>query len=97
MDILVEFYKVHYNFGILAGLMVMLALYLLTKRNTQGVAIILVIFVVYNLFLHTRTKHDPLWWDRAVQKIEETNVVDWIWGVSTVNKNKSASEQRLNH
>lgn len=95
MDILIEFCKVHYNFALISGLMIMLALYLLSRRNTKGVLIVLLICLAYNGVLYSKTKANPAWWDESMQRFEEMDFVDWLWGASTVNKNKDASEQRL--
>lgn len=94
MDILIEFYKVHYNFGLIAGLLALLALFLLSRRNTQGVILVLVLFVAYNAVVYSKTKHDPQWWVKSMERLEQTNLVDWIWGASTVKKSTTSSEQR---
>lgn len=96
MDILIAFYKVHYNFGLVLALLVMLALYLLSRRNTQGVLLVLALCIVYNIFVFAKTRNNPAWWDDSMKRLEESNFVDWLWGASTVNKSKDASEQRLN-
>lgn len=96
MDLLIEFYKVHYNFGLIAGLILMLGLFLLSRRNTQAVALVLAIFLGYNFFVYSKTKNDPQWWAKSMERLEQTNIVDWIWGASTVKKSNTTSEERLN-
>lgn len=96
MDILIEFYKIHYNFALIAGLMLALALYLLSRRNTQAIIFVLVVLLGYNIYIYTKTKNDPKWWVKSVERLEETDVVDWIWGASTVKKGGATSEKRLN-
>jgi len=95
MDILIEFYKVHYNFALVLALLVLLALYLLSRRNTQGVLLVLVLCLVYNVVLFTKTRSNPNWWDESMQRLEQTNFVDWLWGASAVQKSRGASEQRM--
>lgn len=57
IDILKAFYPVHYNFAALSLLMLLLIIYLLTKKNYKWSIIIFVILFVFNMFIYTRTNH----------------------------------------
>jgi len=71
IDILTEFYSIHYNFGIIAGLMLLLAAWLGSKKNIKAVLTILGIFLVYNLVLSNKAKRD--------QHNKTTNDKHWCW------------------
>lgn len=71
IDILEEFYTIHYNFGIIAGLMLLLAAWLGSKKNIKAVLMILGIFAVYNLVLTNKYKRDP--------HKKSTNNQHWCW------------------
>lgn len=52
---LIDFYLVHYNFGALAILIFVFALFLLFKKNYKFTIIFLVFFIAMNLIIHSKT------------------------------------------
>ena len=95
MDILIAFYKVHYNFAALSVLMIFWLLYLLSKGNHKWVVIVLVVLLGYNLGMKRMIETNPVWFDDAMKKAETFDFVDWIWGGSAVTKQTTQSEKRL--
>jgi hypothetical protein len=79
VDVLSDFYTAHYNFAIIAGLMLLFALFLGSKKNIKGVVIVLCLFSVYNLILFNKTKRDPNWYDKTVAKIKAYDPVKEAW------------------
>jgi hypothetical protein len=79
VEILKEFYTTHYNFGIIAALMLLFALYLGSRKNFKGVLIFLGIFLVYNLIIHNKTKRDPEWYEKGEQKVKAFDPVKKLW------------------
>jgi len=79
VDILTEFYTVHYNFGIAAILMLLFALYLGSRKNGRGVVVMLCLLLVYNLIIFNKTKRDPNWYDKLEAKIKAYDPVKEAW------------------
>ncbi len=96
MEILKAFYQVHYNFAMVSVLLVMLGLYLLSRRNNKGFLIAMLLLVIYNGVLFTRSKENPRWWEESMARLEQMDFVDWLWGANNVEKSKQSSEERMN-
>jgi len=89
VDILKEFYSIHYNFGIIAGLMLLLAAWLGSRKNIKAVLIILGICLVYNLILSNKAKRDLhkkningkhwCWVEEWQKKTDEYDPVKKLW------------------
>ena len=90
VEVLKAFYSIHYNFGIIAGLMVLFAAWLGSKKNVKGVLIVLGIFLVYNLVLYNKTRRDPhhrttsqgghwCWVEEWQKKTDEYDPVKKLW------------------
>ncbi len=79
VDILTEFYTVHYNFGLIAAFILLLALYLGSRKNIRGVVVMLCILLVYNLIIFNKTKRDPDWYDKLEAKIKAYDPVKAAW------------------
>ncbi|MDR2732427.1 MAG: hypothetical protein LBB36_04330 [Fibromonadaceae bacterium] len=79
IDILSDFYIAHYNFAIIAGLMLLLALFLGSKKNVRSTIIVLCIFLVYNLVLYNKTRHDPDWYDKTEAKVKAYDPIKEAW------------------
>jgi len=79
VDILTEFYTVHYNFGIVAVLMLLFAIYLVSRKNAKGVVVMLCLCLVYNLIIFNKTKRDPNWYDKMETKIKAYDPVKEAW------------------
>jgi len=78
-DILIEFYKIHYNFALIAAFMLLFALYLGSKKNVRGVVVMLSLLLVYNLIIYNKTKRDPDWYDKLEAKIKAYDPVKEAW------------------
>lgn len=82
---LIDFYLVHYNFGALAILIFVFAMFLLMKKNYKFTIIFLVFFIAFNLVIHSKTAHKQ--WTREFYRTDE--VVDYpVW-------NKFDKEKRV--
>ncbi len=79
IDVLTEFYTNHYNLGIVAILMLLLAAFIASKKNVKGVVVVLCIFLVYNLVLYNKSKRDPLWLDKMQDKASAYDPVKDLW------------------
>ena len=55
IDVLKAFYSVHYNFAALSILLLLLVIFLLTKKNYKWTIIFTAILIVFNVFLYKRT------------------------------------------
>ncbi|MCQ2053671.1 MAG: hypothetical protein MJY82_00080 [Fibrobacter sp.] len=56
IDVLKVFYPTHYNFAALSILLLLLLIYLLTKKNIKWGLIVLAILLVFNVVLYKRTE-----------------------------------------
>jgi hypothetical protein len=79
IDILEPFYMAHYNFGIIAILILLLTAFLGSKKNAKGVFIMLCIFLAYNLVLYNKTKRDPDWYEKAEGEAKAYDPVKKLW------------------
>jgi len=79
IDVLTEFYTAHYNLGIIAVLMLLLAAFIGSKKNVKGVVVILSIFLVYNLILYNKSKKDPYWLEKIQEKAGAYDPVKELW------------------
>jgi|TergutMp193P3_1026864.scaffolds.fasta_scaffold02534_5 uncharacterized membrane protein len=79
IEILSGFYASHYNFGIIAVLMLLLAAFLGSKKNLKGVVVVLSIFLVYNLVLYNKTKREPNWYDKKEAEVKDFDPVKKLW------------------
>jgi len=79
IDILTEFYTVHYNFGLIALLILLLAAFMGSKKNFRGVVVMLCVFLVYNLILYNKTKRDPEWYEKQEAEVKAYDPVKKLW------------------
>ena len=79
IEILSGFYIIHYNFGIIAILMLLFALWLGSRKNAKGAIAVLLIFIAYNLIIYNKTKLDPEWYDKAEEKVKSFDPVKEAW------------------
>ncbi len=79
IDVLTEFYTVHYNFGLIAVLMLLLAAFMGSRKNIRGVVVILCVCVVYNLILYNKTKRDPEWYEKQEAEVKGYDPVKKLW------------------
>jgi hypothetical protein len=79
IEVLTPFYTTHYNFGIIGVLMVLLGLYLGSRKNFKGVLFMLGAFLVYNLVIYNKTKRDPEWYERGEEKVRSFDPVKKLW------------------
>jgi hypothetical protein len=56
IEVFKVFYPTHYNFAALSILLLLLLIYLLTKKNFKWGIITLVLFLAFNIFLYKRTE-----------------------------------------
>jgi hypothetical protein len=92
---LTAFYGSHYNFGIIAAFILLLAIILATKRNIRGTLVVLAIFLVYNVVLNKKYLKNPDWYEEGVEKVENTDVVGGLWSADKAQNMKKKSEERL--
>ena len=55
IDVFKVFYPTHYNFAAISVLLVLLIIFLLTKKNFKWTIILGVVLIAFNLFLYNRT------------------------------------------
>jgi len=79
IDVLSEFYTNHYNLGIIAIFMLLVAAFIGSKKNFKGVVVVLSIFLVYNLVLYNKTKRDPYWLEKIQDKATAYDPVKELW------------------
>ena len=60
IDVFKVFYPTHYNFAAVSILLVLLVIYLLTKKNFKWSLIFLAILLVFNIAIYKRTA-DKVW------------------------------------
>ncbi|MDR1759647.1 MAG: hypothetical protein LBR60_03865 [Fibrobacter sp.] len=56
IDILKEFYLVHYNFAAIAVLLILGIIVFLTKKNFKGALIALALLIGFNVFIYMKSK-----------------------------------------
>jgi hypothetical protein len=92
LDVLQPFYMSHYNFAIIGGLILLLALYIGSRKNFKGVLFLLCLFMVYNLVLFNKTKRNPDWYDETEAQIKGYDPIKELWNEKPadddVNKHK---------
>ena len=54
-DILKAFYSIHYNFGAFALLLLLLIIFLLTRKNFKWSIIFLIVDIAFNFFIYHKT------------------------------------------
>jgi len=79
VDILTQFYTVHYNFGLIAIFILLFAAWLGSKKNVKGVIAALCVFLVYNLVLYKKTERDPEWYDKKEAEFKGYDPVKKLW------------------
>jgi len=79
VEVLTEFYTVHYNLGLIAAFILLFALYLGSRKNFRGVIVMLCLLLVYNLIIFNKTKRDPNWYDKLEAKIKSYDPVKEAW------------------
>jgi hypothetical protein len=92
IDNLTVFYTAHYNFAAIAGLLVLLALFLASRRNIRALLLVIAVFVVYNVVLDKKYQKNPNWFEEGLEKVDSSDVVDGLWDTGTAEKLKKASE-----
>ena len=80
IDVLSQFYSVHYNFGIIAAFLLLLAAFLGAKKeNIKGVIVVLCVFVVYNLVMYNKARKDPEWYQKKEAEVKSFDPVKKLW------------------
>lgn len=108
-DVLVEFYKIHYNFGAISLLAILAIIAMLMKKNYKWSLIVFIAVIGYNVFLYFKTvdtwgsytdengkPHHTCWVEGAEENFANTNVVDKLWASDKAKKMKKQSEERMN-
>ena len=85
-NILLAFYKVHYNFAAISALFLMWAIFLLLRKNYRWFLIVFVTLAVYNVAMARKIERDPTWIDGIVSQVQAFDFVNYIWGGSAVSK-----------
>lgn len=70
-EVLKIFYQTHYNFAALSVLLLMLFIFLLTKKNIRVGIVILAALIAFNVFLYKRT--DGKSWTITIDPPANTN------------------------
>jgi len=89
-DILLAFYKVHYNFAAISALFLMWAIFLLLRKNYRWFLIVFGIVVVYNVAMAKKIEKDPTWVNEMLAHVSSFDFVDYIWGGSAVSKSNES-------
>ncbi len=55
IDVLKNFYLVHYNFGAVFALMLLLVILFAVKKNVKGIIILLALIIIGNVAIYSRT------------------------------------------
>lgn len=55
-EVLKQFFSIHYNFAGLSALLLVLFIFLMTKKNVKVGLVVLALFLVLNVFLYKRTE-----------------------------------------
>ena len=79
IDVLYPFYTTHYNFGVIAILILLVAAWLGSKKNIKGAIAVVCIFLVYNLVMYKKTKRDPEWYEKKETQIKNYDPVKKLW------------------
>jgi hypothetical protein len=92
IDVLLPFYTAHINIAGIGLLILLLAIYLASRKNAKGVLLILCVFVVYNLVIFNKTKRNPDWYDETEAKVKGYDPIKELWNErpadDDVNKHK---------
>jgi hypothetical protein len=84
---LIDFYMVHYNIGAVALLLLLVSLFLIIKKNYKFTIVFLAVFIVLNLFVHSKTANKQ--WTREFYRTDE--VVSYpVWNQFDKEKRKIA-------
>jgi hypothetical protein len=94
MNMLIEFYKVHYNLGILAGFMLLAGIFFLQKGHYRTSGVFTLIFLVYNGFFYNKIKNNPDFVDDVNKSIKAIDIED-VWGDSKGNQANKKTQERL--
>lgn len=70
IDVLKAFYSIHYNFGLLAIIILLLGIFFLTKKMWIFAGIVLVVVLVFNVVLYKMTDGKSWTLEAAVVKNE---------------------------
>lgn len=73
IDVLKVFYPTHYNFAAVGILLLLLLIFLLTKKNIKGALVVLAILIAMNVGIYKRTEGKS--WTIEIPP-EETSVQD---------------------
>jgi len=79
IDVLTPFYKVHYNFGMIAAFILLFAAYLGSRKNVKGLLITLGVFIAYNLVMFNFTRNDPDWYTKKETEVKAFDPVKKLW------------------
>ena len=80
IDTLSQFYSAHYNFGIFAVLLLLLAAFLGSKKNLKGVLIVLGVFMVYNMVLYNKCRKEGMdWYSKKESEVKSFDPVKKLW------------------
>jgi len=79
VDVLSQFYSVHYNFGIIALFMLLFAAWLGSRKNIKGAVTVLCICLVYNFVLFKKAERDPEWYSKKEAQVKGFDPVKKLW------------------
>ena len=78
VDVLKAFYSVHYNFGILSILLVLLLIFFLTKKNFKFAIVTLAVVLVLNVGLYKRTDGKTWTITEEPEKLEDGSYSSFV-------------------
>ncbi|WP_407444595.1 hypothetical protein [Fibrobacter sp.] len=83
IDVLKIFYTTHYNFAAFCILLVMLLIFLLTKKNMVWSIVIVVVLIAINIFIYKRTegREWTIVLDSNVRTVTEWNATNLTFSV----------------
>jgi hypothetical protein len=96
MEQMIEFFKTHANFGAIAGLLLVAALFFWSKKNTKFMLVFSVILLGYLGWLNHKLKNDPGFIERWDKNVKSLDIEDAVWGTYEADKYRKKSEERTN-
>lgn len=83
LDVLKVFYGTHYNFAAFCVLLVMLFIFLATKKNTIWCIVVIVVLLAFNIFIYKRTegREWTIVLDSNVRTVTEWNATNLTFSV----------------
>lgn len=93
VNVTIEFLKEHLNFAALGGLVFMLSMFFMSKKNYRYGLIVLIICVVYFGYMHNMANNDPDFVERISEQTKKADVETIFWGADKGANYRKKAEQ----